>query len=100
MVEQMVHLNTFRSLGHLTSDEQVMQLPVAKSLLLAAEAPGLGCFPVLAPAMTPASSPSTLRSGAGRLVESCLLFLVLKSEGKGLLIERACWGREVRGRDV
>jgi hypothetical protein len=32
MVKQMVHLKTFRSLGHLTKDAHVMQLPVAKSL--------------------------------------------------------------------
>lgn len=91
MVMHMVHLKTLSSLGHRTNDAHVMQLPVAKSLL--PDGPTLLCIskPCLAGIMPPSSTLSNC--GGGPPVGSCPLFLPLKREGKGWLMERECVGR-------
>lgn len=84
-VVQMVHLNTFKSLGHRTREPHVMQFPVAKSLLPAGP-PLLWVFAVCRDMAVSSSVKS--RSGGGPVLESCLFFLPLNNEGKGWLIER------------
>lgn len=93
MVTQTVHLKTFSSRGQRTREPQVMQLPVAKSLLPPL-VPPLLCVVLLLPGgfvMTGASSSeSVLWEVSGRF------FLLENSEGNGWLMERECVGR--RGR--
>lgn len=93
---QMVHLKTLRSLGHRTREPQVMQFPVAKSLLPAGPPrvwDGFRAWFLGACRGIAASSSVKPKSGGGAPTELCLFFLLLKREGKGWLIERVCWGR-------
>lgn len=99
----MVHLNTASSLGQRTNEPQVMQWPVAKSLLPAEEpfrwpciGGGGGCFePKASPggASAPDSELESSRPGAGR---DLFFFLLEKRDGNGWLTERVWWGREGR----
>lgn len=87
MVMQMVHLKTFNSLGHFTSEAHVIQLPVAKSLLMEG-APRL-C--VCTGLLLGAGPPIALSTSEGFEAEPCLL-RPLKSDGNGLLMEREWFG--------
>lgn len=89
IVMQMVHLKTFKSLGHLTNEAQVMQLPVAKSLLPA----GLPLLCLLGPCpySEPPSPAAMSVSIIGPPAELCF-FLLLNKDGNGLLTERECLG--------
>lgn len=88
MVMQMVHLKTFNSLGHFTSEAHVIQLPVAKSLLMEGFPRLCVCTGLLLGAGPPvALSTST----EGFEAEPCLL-RPLKSDGNGLLMEREWFG--------
>lgn len=87
MVMQMVHLKTFNSFGHFTSEAHVIQLPVAKSLLLE----GLPLLCVFTCLLFGAGPPFALSTSTeGFEAEPCLLRL-LKSDGNGLLMERECF---------
>jgi hypothetical protein len=83
MVIQMVHLKTFKSFGHFTREAHVIQLPVAKSLLLA----GLPRLCVLTCLFEAGPTFALPASTEGFDAEPCLLRLP-KSDGNGLLMER------------
>lgn len=91
MVMQIVHLKTFKSLGHFTREAHVMQLPVAKSLLLVG-LPLLCVFTCLF-GVGPTFALSTSTEGFD--AEPCL-FRLLKRDGNGLLMERECFGLRPR----
>lgn len=79
-----VHLKTLSSRGQRTSEPQVMQLPVAKSLLPPVVPPLLWVFPG-GFVMTGASSSESDSKGARG---SGRFFLLENNEGKGWLMER------------
>lgn len=93
MVMQMVHLNVCSSLGQRTNDPQVMQRPVAKSLLPTEEP--LRWFRIKG-GFTFKPGPSTPDSESESpwaVVGLALFFLLEKSEGNGWLTERTWRGR-------
>ena len=98
MVMQMVHRNNCRSLGQRTSEPQVMQRPVAKSVL-PTDAPfrwpriGGGLPLTLNPGSSPSAPESDSESSAPG-TGSAFFFLLEKSDGNGWLTERMWRGRE------
>jgi hypothetical protein len=94
MVVQMVHLNTSNPFGHLMSDPQTIQFPVAKSLLALC-----GCvladLKVWLGNTAPVSGTSALDGWP--LAGFCHCFLPPKKEVRGWLTDREC--RERRSKD-
>jgi len=93
MVRQMVHLKTCSSLGQRTSEPQVMQFPVAKSLLTPfLLCPWMAGFFCLSIGPSPSESESQWAPWLG-----CLAFFLLpppeNKEGNGWLIDRLWLGR-------
>jgi hypothetical protein len=94
MVVQMAHLNTSNPFGHLTSDPQTIQFPVAKSLLAFCGG-GLADLEVWLGTTTPSSGTSALE--AWPPAGFCHCFLPPNKEVKGWLTDREC--RERRSED-
>lgn len=91
---QMPHLNTIKSLGHLIIDAQVMQFPVAKSLLPLGPAPPRLWF---APVRDVLDTSSIPRRSSGWLASGTWPLLFPPNiDVKGWLIERECCTRSDR----
>jgi len=97
MVKHIVHLNTCSSLGHRTKEPQVMQCPVAKSLLpefcpFFCERWDWCCSLLFGFDIRASSSVESESSESSDVCLTGCFFFLLANSGKGWLSDRPCRG--------